>query len=92
MSSLRFERSDPEQPPASELLAEMRVELNDVYESFNRLDNPSLVPDELATPMARTSWGLREPRWLPAAVSGDWTTAWRRSSGCSSARRPDRVA
>lgn len=50
MSSLRFERSDPEQPPASELLAEMRVELNDVYESFNRLDNPSLVPDELRDP------------------------------------------
>jgi GNAT superfamily N-acetyltransferase len=50
VSSLRFERSDPEQPPASELLAEMRVELNDVYESFNRLDNPPLVPDELREP------------------------------------------
>lgn len=50
MSSLHFERSDPEQPPASELLAEMRVELNDVYESFNRLDNPSLVADELRDP------------------------------------------
>jgi GNAT superfamily N-acetyltransferase len=47
---LRFERSDPEEPPASELLAEMRVELNDVYESFNRLDNPPLVPDELRDP------------------------------------------
>ena len=50
MSSLRFERSDPDQPPASELLAEMRVELNDVYESFSRLDNPPLVPDELRDP------------------------------------------
>ncbi|HUE06288.1 MAG TPA: GNAT family N-acetyltransferase [Acidimicrobiales bacterium] len=50
MSNLRFERSDPEQPPASELLAEMRVELNDVYESFNRLDNPPLVPHELRDP------------------------------------------
>jgi GNAT superfamily N-acetyltransferase len=50
VSSLRFERSDPDQPPASELLAEMRVELNDVYESFSRLDNPPLVPDELRDP------------------------------------------
>ena len=50
MSHLRFERSDPEEPPAAELLAEMRVELNDVYESFNRLDNPPLVPDELRGP------------------------------------------
>lgn len=50
MNGLRFERSDPEEPPASELLAEMRVELNDVYDSFNRLDNPTLVPDELRGP------------------------------------------
>ncbi len=50
MNSLRFERSDPEKPPASELLAEMRVELNDVYESFSRLDNPPLAPDELRGP------------------------------------------
>jgi len=50
VSSLRFERSDPEDPPAAELLSEMRVELNDVYESFNRLDNPPLVPDELRGP------------------------------------------
>jgi GNAT superfamily N-acetyltransferase len=47
---LRFERSDPEELPASELLAEMRVELNDVYESFGRLDNPPLVSDELRGP------------------------------------------
>lgn len=50
MSKLRFERADPEEPPASELLVEMRVELNDVYESFNRLDNPPLVPGELRGP------------------------------------------
>jgi GNAT superfamily N-acetyltransferase len=50
VSSLRFERSDPDDPPASKLLAEMRVELNDVYESFSRLDNPPLVPDELRDP------------------------------------------
>ncbi len=50
MSKLRFEQADPEEQPASELLAEMRVELNDVYESFSRLDNPPLVPDELRGP------------------------------------------
>lgn len=47
---LRFERSDPERPPASDLLSEMRAELNEVYDSFNRLDNPALVPDELRGP------------------------------------------
>ena len=50
MSGLRFERRDPEDPPASELMAEMRVELNDVYESFSRLDNPPLSPGELRPP------------------------------------------
>jgi GNAT superfamily N-acetyltransferase len=50
VSDLRFERSDPDQPPASELLAEMRVELNDVYESFSRLDNPPLALDEMRGP------------------------------------------
>jgi GNAT superfamily N-acetyltransferase len=47
---LHFERWDPEEPPASELMAEMRVELNDVYESFSRLDNPLLSPSELRPP------------------------------------------
>jgi GNAT superfamily N-acetyltransferase len=28
----------------------MRVELNDVYETFSRLDNPALRPDELRAP------------------------------------------
>ncbi|HEY1650598.1 MAG TPA: GNAT family N-acetyltransferase [Acidimicrobiales bacterium] len=50
MSGIHFELCDPEQPPASELLAEMRVELNDIYESFNRLDNPPLSPEELRGP------------------------------------------
>jgi GNAT superfamily N-acetyltransferase len=50
VNNLRFEQADPEEPPASELLVEMRVELNDVYESFSRLDNPPLVPDELRGP------------------------------------------
>jgi GNAT superfamily N-acetyltransferase len=47
---LRFERWDPEQAPASELMAEMRIELNDVYETFSRLDNPPLSPAELRPP------------------------------------------
>jgi GNAT superfamily N-acetyltransferase len=50
VSGLRFERWDPEEPPASELLAEMRVELNDVYETFSRLDNPPVSPSELRPP------------------------------------------
>jgi GNAT superfamily N-acetyltransferase len=50
MSELRFELSDPERPPASELLAAMRVELNDVYETFSRLDSPPLSPSELRAP------------------------------------------
>jgi len=47
---LRFEPSDPEQPPASDLLAAMRVELNDAYETPSRLDNPPLRPSELRPP------------------------------------------
>ncbi len=50
MSTLRFELCDPEEPPASELLAAMRAELNDVYETFSRLDNPPLTPVELRAP------------------------------------------
>jgi GNAT superfamily N-acetyltransferase len=50
VNNLRFEQTDPDVLPSSELLAEMRVELNDVYDSFNRLDNPPLVPDELRGP------------------------------------------
>jgi GNAT superfamily N-acetyltransferase len=50
VSNIRFARCDPEQPPASELLAEMRAELNDVYESFSRLDSPALSPGELRPP------------------------------------------
>jgi GNAT superfamily N-acetyltransferase len=50
VSELRFERCDPVDPPASELLAEMRAELNDVYETYSRLDNPPLAPAELRPP------------------------------------------
>ncbi len=47
---VRFERCDPEEAPASELLAAMRAELNDVYETFSRLDDPPLAPGELRAP------------------------------------------
>jgi GNAT superfamily N-acetyltransferase len=50
VNGLRFEVWDPEEPPAADLLAEMRVELNDVYETFSRLDNPPLHPSELRAP------------------------------------------
>ncbi len=48
--AIRFAPCDPEEPPASELLAEMRVELNQVYGAFDRLDNPKLLPEELCPP------------------------------------------
>jgi len=50
VSDRRFEPWDPEQPPAAELLDEMRVELNDIYGTFNRWDNPPLDPAELGPP------------------------------------------
>ena len=50
MSELRFEPWDPEQTPAPELLDEMRVELNALYETFSRLDNPPLDLSELRSP------------------------------------------
>jgi GNAT superfamily N-acetyltransferase len=48
--ALRFEPCDPERLPACELLAAMRAELNDAYESPSRLDNPPLMPAELRPP------------------------------------------
>ena len=50
MIAVHFEPCDPEEPPASELLAATRAELNDVYETFSRLDNPPLAPAELRAP------------------------------------------
>ncbi len=50
MSAVRFELCDPEELPAGELLAAMRAELNDAYESPSRLDNPALSPAELRPP------------------------------------------
>lgn len=46
----RFVPCDPEEPPASDLLAEMAVELNALYETPSRLDRPTLGPVELRPP------------------------------------------
>ena len=46
----RFLACDPELPPASELLAEMAVELNEMYGTPSRLDRPALAPSELRAP------------------------------------------
>jgi GNAT superfamily N-acetyltransferase len=51
VSGARFVACDPEQPPASELLAEMAVELNALYERADRLDLPVLLPSELRAPL-----------------------------------------
>jgi GNAT superfamily N-acetyltransferase len=50
VSAIRFELCDPEELPATELLAAMRAELNDAYETPSRLDNPVLSPAELRAP------------------------------------------
>ena len=47
---VRFERCDPEDPAATELLAAMRAELVDAYDNASRLDNPALLPAELRPP------------------------------------------
>jgi GNAT superfamily N-acetyltransferase len=47
---VRFVPVDPEVPPASELLAEMAVELNALYWSASRLDLPRVEPFELRPP------------------------------------------
>jgi GNAT superfamily N-acetyltransferase len=46
----RFVVCDPEQPPASELLAEMAVELNEMYGTPSRLEVPAVHPSELRAP------------------------------------------
>jgi ribosomal protein S18 acetylase RimI-like enzyme len=47
---VRFMPCDPEEAPASELLAAMRGELIGAYDDANRLDNPPLRPRELRGP------------------------------------------
>jgi GNAT superfamily N-acetyltransferase len=50
LGELRFALCDPEEPPASELLAAMRTELIGAYDNASRLDNPPLLPAELRAP------------------------------------------
>jgi len=50
MTALHFERCDPEEAPATELLAEMEVELVHAYRAPTRLDQPALEPGELRPP------------------------------------------
>ena len=47
---VRFAPCDPEEPPASELLAAIRAELVGAYDNASRLDNPPLLPTELRAP------------------------------------------
>jgi GNAT superfamily N-acetyltransferase len=46
----RFAPGDPEEAPASELLAEMAAELNALYWTDSRLDLPRVEPFELRPP------------------------------------------
>jgi len=46
----RFALADPRTAPASELLAEMSVELNELYATCSRLDHPALSLAELQAP------------------------------------------
>jgi len=50
VSVARFISCDPEEPPASELLAEMAAELNALYRTSSRLDLPLVHPSELRPP------------------------------------------
>src|SRR5580700_3789833 len=56
----RFESCDPALAPASELLAEMEGELNRVYETFSRLDNPKVSLDHLRPPHGSYLVGRRQ--------------------------------
>ena len=65
-AELRFVLCDPEEPPASELLAAMRTELIGAYDNASRLDNPPLLPAELRAPAGAYYVGYEGPE----AVAG----------------------
>jgi GNAT superfamily N-acetyltransferase len=50
VSVAKFLPCDPEEPPASELLAEMSEELNGLYWTRSRLDLPKVEPSEMSAP------------------------------------------
>jgi GNAT superfamily N-acetyltransferase len=60
VSDIFFEVCDPETSPASDFLAEVRVELNDAYQTFSRLDNPPLAPGEMRPPNGAYVVGYEE--------------------------------
>ena len=63
---VRFVVCDPEELPASELLAAMRSELIGAYDNASRLDNPPLLPAELRPPGGAYYVGYEGPE----AVAG----------------------
>ena len=69
---LRFVLCDPEELPASELLAAMRAELIGAYDNASRLDNPPLLPGGAACARRRLLRRVRGPRgrggWGAAAT------------------------
>jgi ribosomal protein S18 acetylase RimI-like enzyme len=65
-AELRFVACDPEDLPASELLAAMRTELVGAYGNASRLDNPPLLPAELRVPAGAYYVGYEGPE----AVAG----------------------
>ena len=89
--SVRFRAADPEERAAAELLAEMRAELTDVYETFTRLDNPPLAPAELRAPGGVYLVGYDGNDAVAGEACDGSTTAWRRSSACTCGRRPGRA-
>ena len=83
MTPLRFVRGDPEEEPASALLAEMGVELIRAYErAHDRLDQPALdAPPELRAPRAAPTWSAtRGSRPWPGAGCGTSARAWPKSN------------
>lgn len=60
MSRTRFVETDPEEVPASELLAEMSDELNELYRTGSRLTRPALCPGELRAPSGAYLVGWRD--------------------------------
>ena len=67
---LRFVACDPEEQPASELLAAMRTELIGAYDNASRLDNPPLLPAELRAP-AGAYYVLADASRLPGSTAAE---------------------
>ena len=90
---LRFVLCDPEEPPASELLAAMRTELDRRLRQRQPSRQPAAPPGRAARARRRLLRRVRRSRrpWR-AGDCGVSATAWRKSSGCTCARRRGRAA